>query len=102
MRRRQMTYRQVLDLPAMITADEAALIAGTTARNITNLANRGEVPARRVGRCWRIVTYEFLQQLGLAPSLDEIARAAAATRAERERIERAVEETSLWAMIGTD
>ena len=102
MRRRQMTYRQVLDLPAMITADEAALIAGTTARNITNLANRGEVPAQRVGKCWRIVTYEFLQQLGLAPSLDELTRAQAATRAERERIERAVEETSLWTLIGTD
>ena len=36
-----------------IDAEEAAKMLGVTARTVTRLAERGEIPGFRVGRLWR-------------------------------------------------
>ena len=36
-----------------IDAEEAAKMLGVTARTVTRLAERGEIPAFRVGRLWK-------------------------------------------------
>ena len=100
-KRKKMTYKQILDLPVFISLDEARLIVGVSRSHLRDLAAAGEIPASQVGSSWRVRTYEFLEQYGLAPTLDELVRIEA-LRASGRKGEGPDHEAPLWAYLGRD
>lgn len=84
------SYRDLLDLPAMLTCEEAAEVAGISARFVARLCASGEVEATRIGRIWRINTEGWLRRCGLYDQVESLRatederKALAATR---ERLE---------------
>ena len=53
------------DLPVLSTFKDWAPVVDLSERELGNLARRGEIPAIRLGRSWRINTKAFLEQLGI-------------------------------------
>lgn len=46
--------RSIAELPALLTADEAAELLGTTSRRVREAVEVGDLPGVRIGRRWRI------------------------------------------------
>ncbi|MCI6548287.1 MAG: helix-turn-helix domain-containing protein [Coriobacteriaceae bacterium] len=69
---RRYSYRDLLDLPAMLTCEEAAEVAGISARFVSRLCVSGEVEATRIGRIWRINTEGWLRRCGLYDQVESL------------------------------
>lgn len=76
------SYHDLLDLPALLTCEEAAEIAGVSARFVSRLCNEGVVEATRIGTIWRINTEGWLRRCGLYDQVEGIR----AMEAEREAL----------------
>lgn len=54
-----------IGLPPMLTPAAAAQIAIVSERSVIELCRAGELPAVKVGKCWRLPTGRFLREMGL-------------------------------------
>lgn len=66
------SYRDLLDLPAMLTCEEAAEIAGVSSRFVSKLCALGEVEATHIGKIWRINTEGWLRRCGLYDQVESL------------------------------
>lgn len=93
----------VLDLPPVLSCDEAAEVAGIPVRSMRRLCESGDVAARKVGRRWLVNTAAWLERLGLYDET-EAYRALASERealeAAHERYDRAAAESELEGRLG--
>ena len=55
------------DLPAILTPEEAAAFLRVHMNTLLKLLKTGEIPARRVGRAWRINRADLLRYMNLEP-----------------------------------
>ena len=51
------------DLPLVLTVEETAQVLRVTAKLITEMCRKGELPAVKVGRAWRIKRDDVLAYL---------------------------------------
>jgi excisionase family DNA binding protein len=59
------TVGDILDLPSVLSCDEAAEVAGVPARTMRRLCETGEVKAAKLGKVWRVNTVALLSSLGV-------------------------------------
>lgn len=93
----------ILDLPPVLSCDEAAEIAGIPVRSMRRLCETGDVAARKVGKRWLVNTAAWLDRLGLYDET-EVYRALESERralkAAHERYDRAASEGELERRLG--
>jgi excisionase family DNA binding protein len=53
------------ELPALMTTDEFAALVGYGRTYISRMCKSGAIPAKKVGKEWRIPTRKALAQLGI-------------------------------------
>lgn len=102
----------ILDLPSVLSCDEAAEVAGVPVRTMRRLCETGKVKATKLGRNWRVNTVAFLSSLGVYDEAEACRTVSEERRGyieARERYDRAVaadevEErvASLRLMMGGD
>ena len=63
--RERYTAEQIAALPEMLTATEAAHVAGVSDLTVRAWARAGKVPARKVGSMWRFPKRAFLALHGI-------------------------------------
>lgn len=55
-------------LPACLTPEEAALVAGVHERTIRRLCNDGKIGCGRIGQSWRINSADLVRYFGIDES----------------------------------
>lgn len=74
-----LSYEELLRLPVLITADEAARVCGISGRQMRRIAETGAVASCKPGpNTFRIRTDSLLAYLGLSETVEAMARARAA------------------------
>jgi excisionase family DNA binding protein len=64
----------------LLTAKEVADILKISERSVRRFADRGEIPARRIGSMWRFVEKEITDWVLNVPVIDPITRKLRAER----------------------
>lgn len=60
-----MTEREIRELPALVSAGQAAQVLNVSARHVTNMCARGELRAVKCGRVWRVNMADLVRRAGL-------------------------------------
>ena len=60
-----MKESDILNLPALVSAPQAAKVLNVSPHCVTNMCNRGELRAVRCGRVWRVNLADLLRRAGL-------------------------------------
>lgn len=55
--------KKILTLPEILNLDEASLFLRVGKKTLSNLAKKGKIPARKIGREWRFVKSVLLNWL---------------------------------------
>ena len=94
----------VLDLPSVLSCDEAAEVAGVPARTMRHLCETGEVKASKLGRTWRVNTTALLSSLGVydeAEACRSVYEERRCLQAARERYDRAATAAEVEERVGS-
>ena len=90
----------VLDLPPVLTCDEAAEVAGIPVRSMRRLCESGDVAARKVGKRWLVNTAAWLGLYDETEAYRALASERKALEAAHERYDRAASESELGRRLG--
>lgn len=67
-----LSVEEVERLPALLSVDDVAQMAGVTDRYIRSVCSKGKLKAKRVGRYWRIPKQSALEFVGLASEIEMV------------------------------
>ncbi|MCI6273912.1 MAG: helix-turn-helix domain-containing protein [Coriobacteriaceae bacterium] len=98
------TVDDILDLPSVLSCDEAAEVAGVPARTMRHLCETGKVKASKLGRTWRVNTVALLSSLGVydeAEACRSVCEERRLLQEAHERYDRAVTAAEVEDRVGS-